>query len=111
MKKSSKVTLTLVAALGVAACNRRRVEPCQPATFNQQACQQAVSAGGYYWNGSWWPMTYHYPYPYYYDSYRSYVGNGGQVSAAPPEAYVHSASPVVTRGGFGTTGAGEGAGE
>ena len=111
MKKSSQVTLTLVAALGMAACNRRRLDPCQSATFNQQACQEAVSGGGYHWNGAWVPMTYHYPYPYYYDSYRSYVGRGGQVRAAAPEAYGHSASPAVTRGGFGATGAGEGAGE
>jgi hypothetical protein len=111
MKKSTQVTLTVVAVLGMAACNRRRLDPCQSATFDQQACQEAVNGGGYYWNGSWVPMTYHYPYPYYYDSYRSYVGNGGQVRAAAPGAYGHSASPAVTRGGFGATGAGHGAGE
>ncbi len=111
MKKSSKVTLTLVAALGMAACNRQRQDPCRPATFNQEACQQAVSDGGYYWNGSWQPMLYHYPYPYYYDSYRSYVNSGGQVTAEPGRVYGHPGDPAVTRGGFGETGAGHGAGE
>jgi hypothetical protein len=76
MKKSTKVTLTLVATLGLAACNRQRRDPCESATFNEQACQDAVQNRGYYWNGGWVPMTYGYPYPYYYDSYRSYTAKG-----------------------------------
>jgi hypothetical protein len=56
-------------------------------------------------------MTYYQPYPYYYDSYRSYVDRGGQESAAPAEAYGRSGAAGVTRGGFGETGAGHGAGE
>jgi len=111
MKKSAQVTLTVVATLGVAACNRRRPDPCQQETFNEQACQEAVNAGGYYWNGAWVPMTYHYPYPYYYDSYRSYAGRGGQVTPAAPGAYGHPGDAGVARGGFGETGAGLGAGE
>jgi hypothetical protein len=116
MKKSAKVTLTAVAAMGLAACGRHRPDPCEAATFNEQACQQAVHDGGYYWNGSWFPMIYHYPYPYYYDSYRSHVSSGHAVVAAPAGAYSHPAtsapvSPGVERGGFGATGAGHGAGE
>ena len=87
MKRSAQVTLTVVATLGLAACNRQRQDPCESGTFNEQACQQAVSSGGYYWNGAWFPMRYHYPYPYYYDSYRSYVSRGGAVRAAPAESY------------------------
>lgn len=110
MKRSAQVTLTVVATLGLAACNRQRQDPCESGTFNEQACQQAVSSGGYHWNGAWIPMRYHYPYPYYYDSYRSYVSRGGAVRAAPAESYSHSASPGVTRGGFGSTGAGHSVG-
>ena len=116
MKKSATVTLTAVAAMGLAACGRHRPDPCEAATFSEQACQQAVQDGGYYWRGSWFPMMYHYPYPYYYDSYRSHVSSGGAVVKAPADAYSHPAasapaSPGVVRGGFGSTGAGHGAGE
>ncbi|MBZ5620892.1 MAG: hypothetical protein LAQ69_19505 [Acidobacteriia bacterium] len=120
MKKSARVTLTVVAVVGLASCGRRRMDPCQPASFNQQACQEAIDRGGYYWQGSWFPMVYHYPYPYYYDSYRGYVSGGGRVYSAPAGAYSHStasgpssspSSSGVQRGGFGSTGAGHGAGE
>jgi hypothetical protein len=61
-------------------------------------------------------LVYHYPYPYYYDSYRRHVSSGGAVVAAPAGAYSHPAasapaSPGVERGGFGSIGAGHGAGE
>ena len=59
-------------------------------------------------------MTYSYPYPFYYDSYRSYVSRGGRNYPAATGAYTHgggsSSSHSVTRGGFGSTGAGHGAG-
>lgn len=123
MKKSARVTLTVVAAAGLAACNRQRRDPCEAATFNQQACQDATRNGGYYWRGTWFPVMYHYPYPYYYDSYRRYVSSGHSVSGASAGAYNHPAvgapgaghpqgSPTgVEHGGFGATGAGHGAGE
>ena len=116
MKKSAKVTLTAVAAMGLAACGRRHPDPCEAATFNEQACQQAVQSGGYYWQGSWYPLVYHYPYPFYYDSYRRRVSSGAAVVAAPADAYSHPAASApaatgVVRGGFGSTGAGHGAGE
>ncbi len=121
MKKSASVTLTILAAVSLAGCGRRRVDPCAAANFNEQACQDAVRSGGYYWNGSWVPMTYSYPYPYYYDSYRGYVSRGGRVAPAPGKNYTHpsagtsrspgSSSPShgVQRGGFGSIGAGHGA--
>ena len=125
MKKSAKVTLTIVATVGLAACGRRRLDPCEAASFNQQVCQDAIDRGGYYWQGSWVPMTYHYPYPYYFDSYRGYVSRGGKVTTVPSTSYSGSryaspgggagqssgSSPGVTRGGFGSSGAGHGAGE
>jgi hypothetical protein len=119
MKKSAKVTLTSVAIVGLAACSRR-ADPCQPATFNEQVCREAVGRGGYFWNGAWYPMSYGRPYPYYYDSYRTYVGNGGRVDAQPGKVYGRTAagaagstpsSPSVNRGGFGSTGGGESGGE
>ena len=90
MKKSAKVTLTVVAVVGLASCGRRRMDPCEASYFNQQACQEAIDSGGYYWRGSWFPMVYHYPYPYYFDSYRGYVSHGGRVYTAPSGAYGHS---------------------
>lgn len=115
MKRSSQVTLTVVAAMGLAAC-ARRYDPCEAQYFNAAACSDAVQAGGYYWNGSWAPMRYHYPYPYYYDAYRTHLSHGGSVTAAPGKVYGHPsgasapASGGTVRGGFGSTGAGYGAG-
>ena len=62
MKRSSQVTLTVVAAMGLVACSRR-YDPCEARYFDATACADAVRGGGYYWRGSWYPMTYHYPYP------------------------------------------------
>ena len=113
MKKSSRVTLTVVAAIGLASCGRGRRDPCEPGYFDEYACQQAVSSGGYYWGGNWYPMVYHYPYPYYYDHYHTYVSRGGRVVTAPSGSYSRPAgsSSGVERGGFGSTGASHGAGE
>jgi len=123
MKKSTKVTLSVVAAVGLASCGRGRRDPCQAEYFNEMACQQAVSSGGYYWGGSWYPMVYHYPYPYYYDHYHTYVSRGGRVTSAPSNSYTRPSTPGKTfgtggsssssgasssggtvRGGFGSTG-------
>jgi len=108
MKKSTKISLTVVAAMGMAACNRRP-DPCEAATYNDQACREAIQQGGYYYHGAWVPMMYSRPYPYYYDSYSRYVGRGGTVHAAPSEAYSRSSGGShgsVGRGGFGSTGGG-----
>ena len=107
MKKSAHVTLTLVAAMGMAACNRNRPDPCEAATFDEQACNQAVRNGGYYYHGAWVPMAYRYPYPYYYDMYRGYLSRGGSVATTPSGSYAAPAgtSSGAVRGGFGSTGA------
>src|SRR5436305_14885091 len=93
MKKSAKVTLTIVAAVGLAWCGRRCMDPCEAAAFDERACQDAVAFGGYYWQGSWFPMRYSQPYPYYYDSYRTYSQRGGKHYGAPSGTYSH---PTVT---------------
>jgi hypothetical protein len=110
MKKSTKVSLTVVAVVGLASCGRSRRDPCEQAYFSELACQEAVRSGGYYWGGSWYPMRYHYPYPYYYDSYRGYVSHGGIVRSVPYGSYGRpggsvSAPSSTPRGGFGSTGA------
>lgn len=113
MKKSAKVTITAVAAMGLAMCGRRHADPCAAETFNEMACQEAVRSGGYYWQGSWYPMVYSYPYPYYFDTYRRYVVSGGRVIAAPGNVYGRpsaGSSSGVERGGFGSTGSAHGAG-
>jgi hypothetical protein len=119
MKKSASITLTAVAAMGIAACNRSRPDPCEAATFNEQACNDAVRNHGYHYGGSWVPMYYSHPYPYYYDSYRGYVSRGGSVRSVPSGSYAAPAAGAssgtsvsspsgVTRGGFGSTGASHG---
>jgi hypothetical protein len=116
MKKSAQVTLTVVAAMGL-ACSRRPADPCGSSTFSENACQEAVRDGGYHWHGAWFPMVYRSPYPYYFDAYRSYVSGGGASRPAPANAYSRPASGSggqhgvsVPRGGFGSTGAGHGVG-
>ena len=52
MKKSANITLTVVAAMGMAACNRQRPDPCEAGSFNEQACNDAVRNHGYYHGGS-----------------------------------------------------------
>lgn len=109
MRKSARVTVTLVAAVALAGCGRRRVDPCEAATFNEQACQDAVRAGGYYWGGTWYPMQYYRPYPFYYDRYHTYVSSGGAVTAAPAGSYSSRPGSSVVRGGFGANGEAHGA--
>ena len=109
MKKSAKVTLTVVAAVGLASCGRSRRDTCDQTSFNEMVCQDAVRSGGYYYGGSWYPMVYRYPYPYYYDSYRTHISQGGRVYSAPAGTYARpgggSSSSGITHGGFGSTGA------
>jgi hypothetical protein len=109
MRKPVRVTLTVVATVALACCGRRRVDPCDAATFHEAVCQQAVRDGGYFGNGSWHSIGYSHPYPYYYDHYRSYVSNGGTVVSAPGATYSHPWGSVA-RSGFGATGEAHGAG-
>ncbi len=121
MKKSGRVTLTVVTLAGLAACSRRQ-DPCDASYFSEQACREAIANNGYYWRGTWVPMTYSNPYFYYYDHYRSYTVRGGSVHTASPGYYSRpvgsshgvssgsssgsSSSSGVERGGFGSTGSG-----
>jgi len=114
MKRSASVSLTVVAAVSMAAGGQRRLDPCAAASFNEQACQAAIQSRGYCWNGRWVQLKYHYPFPYYYDAYQEYMANGGVVNAAvvgscgPPTRTFFGAHGAA-RAGFGATGAGHGA--
>ena len=108
MKRSSKVTLTVVAMMGLAACSRRR-DPCESQYFNELACQEAVRGGGYYYHDVWYRTSYGYPYSYYYNSYHTHVLMGHSSHSVPYSSYTHSSSSSsssgsVSRGGFGSTG-------
>jgi hypothetical protein len=111
MKRSSKVTLTVVAVMGLASCSRRR-DPCEASYFDSTACADAIRGGGYYWRGTWYPMVYRNPYPYYYDGYQRHVQSGGKVfGSGGAYARPSSSSPGGTvRGGFGSTGSGHSSG-
>src|ERR1035437_9369200 len=63
------------------------------------ACQDATRSGGYYYGGSWYPMMYRYPYPYYYDHYRTHVSNGGRGGSAPAGGYARAGGAGAAPGG------------
>ena len=86
----------------LAGCSKEAPDPCEPSSWSERACEDAVRRGGYYSHGSYIPHVYPFFYPYYFGRYGTYVSNGGKVNAAPAEAY----APVISRGGFGTTGSG-----
>jgi hypothetical protein len=111
MKKSSKVSLTVVAAIGIAHA-QEPADPCEASTFNERACQEAIRQHGYCWNGSWVRLRYSYPYPYYYDRYQVYALLVGPAAPAIVDScrqpYGGTTTSVhsfrAARGGFGTTG-------
>jgi hypothetical protein len=113
-KKSSRVTLTVVAAVGMAARGQQPADPCEASTFNEHACQEAVRQRGYCWNGRWISLRYSYPYPYYYDQYQVYAMLVGPSNPAavgtcrPPHIWIAHGGhgPSAARCGFGSTGAG-----
>ena len=102
MKKSSQVTLTILAAVALAGCGRR-YDPCDARYFNDLACRDAIRQGGYYYHDVWYRTSYDHPYSYYYNSYHTHVALGGYSSASSYSSYSHSSSSVA-RGGFGATG-------
>ena len=104
MKKSSKVTLTILASVALAGCGRR-YDPCDARSVEPLACQDAVRQGGYYYNNIWYRTTYNRPYTYYYNSYQTHIMTGGRSYSHGYSSYSHSSSSSsVSRGGFGSTG-------
>jgi hypothetical protein len=106
--KSAHVTLTIVAAMGMAARAQQRQDPCSAFAFSETACKASMQQGGYCSEGAWVGATYHEQYPYYYDVYRTYVSAGGAVTPAQMERCHHfgGGRALVARSGFGATGHG-----
>jgi hypothetical protein len=123
MRRSTKVEIALVAGLALSGCGRRAYDPCAPQTFNELACQEAVSHNGYYSGGHWYPHTYYGGYSSYYNSYHSYIGGGGRITQVSPSEWSRpggtgatagsgaTSGSSVSRGVFGSTGHGGGGGE
>jgi hypothetical protein len=111
VKRSTSVTLTVIAAMGLGARAQQAAEdPCGPASFNPKVCQTAVRRGGYCSQGVWVPADYQEPYPYYYGLNLFYQAQGGVATAVPEEKCKHGHGffhPI--HGGFGSTGAGHSA--
>lgn len=101
----------MVAGLALAGCGRRPLDPCEPRTFEPDACEAATRDGGYYYGNHWYSHSYGHPYTYYYGGYRDYALGGGTVSAAPRSSYARPSASGTTRGLFGGTAAGHGGGE
>jgi hypothetical protein len=107
MKRSAKVTLTLIAAMGLGERAESGVtgaiDPCDAATFNPKSCKTAVQTRRYCApDGQRLPVIYAQSYPYYYDQYQAHLTQGGAVNPAPTQRCGNSSS----HGGFGATGAG-----
>ena len=84
MKRSRKVEIALVAGLAMSGCGRRAYDPCAPQTFNEFACQEAISHNGYYYGGHWYSHSYSGGYSSYYNGYYSYVRGGGRLTNVSP---------------------------
>ena len=87
------------------------MDPCEPESFTQVACDTAVARGGYWNNGTWYPHVYPYAGMFYLGRYNSFVAGGGRVRSISPTVYVPhtstaAARPGVVRGGFGGIGSG-----
>jgi hypothetical protein len=102
MKKSIRVTLTVVAAIGCAAPAGAQ-DPCEPASFSRGACRIAIHDAGYCSGGAWVSSPYPQSYAYYYDRYRGYLSQAGTVTPATV-ASCGLLTPL-RYGGFGAHGA------
>jgi len=89
----------------MAACSTKQValpDPCQPETYNDIACQDAVKNHGYYSHGVFVYGNYPDPYLSYYQRYQAFTAQGGVPHPEPLDAY-------TSRGGFGDSAHGAGA--
>lgn len=96
----------MAATMGMAARSQpTSLDPCEPGTFNGNACKVAIRHHGYCSGGAWVPMTYSQEYPNYYDSYQAHISGGGLSVSAPEEDCRRTRGwSHVARAGFGSTG-------
>jgi uncharacterized membrane protein YgcG len=80
------------------------VDPCLPASYQQQACEYAVANKGYYNQGTWFPHVYPYAPLFYYNGYSRYVASGGRPRALPMSAYTPAPNGARGRSGFSSSG-------
>ena len=115
-RKSTSVPLSLVpliaATISATACSHSQpIDPCEPDSYTQAACETAVAQRGYWYGGTWYPHVYPYAAMYYLGRHNSFVAGGGRVRSISPTVYVpHTSTPAarpsVVRGGFGGIGSG-----
>ena len=105
VKRSKRVTLTVVAVMGLAGRGLEAADPCDASTFNGKACKIALKQGGYCFNGETRVVNYPESYPYYYNLYQLHVMQGGAVTPAVVDPCTRhwGGSHGVSRGGFGST--------
>jgi hypothetical protein len=99
MKKSGRVTLTILAGIGCGAHAQQSSNPCLPGSFNAAACKTAVKFHGYCDGATFVPQNFQ-KYPYYYGASQAYASGGGVVMAAPA-----GTCRAIGHGGFGAHGA------
>jgi uncharacterized protein YgiB involved in biofilm formation len=119
MKRSRKITLTLIASISIAACGgtdeqatKREIykskEECKEDWGGEENCEETVTTGGH--------RSYHGPH-YFYSSGRPYYFPRGSETPMPAGSHMnfsgvsegmssakssgHVASTHITRGGFG----------
>jgi len=81
--------------MGLSACSWKQAvlpDPCQPETYNDIACQDAVKNHGYYSHGVFVYGDYRDPYLSYFQRYQDFTARGGVPREVPLWAY---AAPVT----------------
>jgi hypothetical protein len=95
VKKHCRRLPVAVLLMGLSACSWKQAvlpDPCQPETYNDIACQDAVKNHGYYSHGVFVYGDYRDPYLSYFQRYQDFTARGGVPREVPLWAY---AAPVT----------------
>jgi hypothetical protein len=87
--------VAVLSILGLSACSWKQAvlpDPCQPETYNDVACQDAVKNHGYYSHGLFVNGYYPDAYLTYFQRYQDFTVKGGVPREVPLWAY---AAPVI----------------
>jgi hypothetical protein len=108
LKRSKNVTLTILTAIALAACDDQDIKHCvdeNGVVQDETTCNPTTDDGGV-------NPTYHPGFRWYYGGTRSTWTPGTRVSGGSytPTPHVDYSPPSIGRGGFGATGEGFGAG-